>query len=282
MGIAIITSQNHSAPIEFGQTFPLLNIQWTGVYHGSYEIYKNGVLQPPYVNGPTWLVVGANTSPPAPPLRMVGITKNIGAVAEDAGTYVVRLYNSAPDTGYVDAEPIILTMMTPILDRIEKKISSLVAGMRKVDGYNFDWAMVNEQDSAMPDSGGNISFPQCIVDPSDSIADKEINQDTLAGVGSLDYTNEVIFTLLVKGELPVFETNPLFAIRSTLRKAQDDLKKLFGIHLNLDSECDNIMYSGSQIESLLTNDVQRPARLRTFWKVVYSQDRQTPTRYASS
>lgn len=167
-------------------------------------------------------------------------------------------------------------LLFPILDKIEKKIKALVGGMKIVDGYNFDWGIVNEQDESI----GN--FPRCVIDPTDSVADKENNVDSLAGIGSRDYTNEVTFTLLAKGELPEFDTNPLFAARSVLRQAHDDLKRLFGIHLNLDGECDNIMYTGSQIESLVRNDVQRPAQLRTFWKVIYSQDRQTPTLYASS
>jgi hypothetical protein len=173
-------------------------------------------------------------------------------------------------------------LLLTILDKIEKRIEILVAGMRKADGYNFDWGMVNEQDESMPDSSGNVTFPRCVIDPTDNVADKENNQDSLAGIGSQDYTNEVIFTLLVKGELPNFETNPLFAARSMLRQALDDLKMLFGIHLNLDGNCDNIMYTGSQIESLINNNVQRPAQLRTSWKVVYSQSRQAPTLYASS
>ena len=165
---------------------------------------------------------------------------------------------------------------TPILDTIEIQITELVIGMRIVDGYNFDWSVVNEQDETVG------SFPRCVINPTDGLADKETCQDTVAGVGSQDYTNEVIYTLLVKGELPAFDNNPLFAIRQTLNKASDDLKKLFSIHQNLNGLCDNIMYFRSQIESLKRNDGQRPAQLRTYWKVTYAQDRITPTKNAGS
>ena len=148
--------------------------------------------------------------------------------------------------------------------------------MTVVGGYNFDWSIVNEEDEAIGD------FPRAIIDPRDVLADKETCVDTLAGIGSRDYTNEVLFTILVSGELPAFNNNPSFAIRSVLRKALDDLKKLFGTVNQLGGYCDNILYSASQIEPVTTNDVMSAAQLRTIWKVVYSQDRINPTQYASS
>ena len=165
---------------------------------------------------------------------------------------------------------------TPILDTAEAKLETLISGMKIADGYNYDWSVVNEEDEAIG------TFPRAIIDPRDELADREVCQDTLAGIGSRDYTNEVIFTILVAGELPAFDNNPAFAIRSTLRKALDDLKKLFGIHNQLDGACDNVLYASSQIEPIRTNDILGAAQLRTRWKIVYSQDRQTPTQYASS
>ncbi len=165
---------------------------------------------------------------------------------------------------------------TPILNTIETAITDLVGGMTIADGFNFDWGIVNEQDETIG------SFPRCVINPTDGLADKETSQDSLAGIASLDYTNEVIYTLLVKGEMATFSSNPLFDIRSTLREALDDLKMLFGMNTNLNGTCDNIMYFASQIEPLNRNDTQRPAQLRVFFKVIYSQDRVTPTQYAGS
>jgi hypothetical protein len=152
----------------------------------------------------------------------------------------------------------------------------LISKMRKAQNYNFDWSISNEEDEAIG------AFPRAIIDPRDVLADKETSKDTLAGIGSNDYTNEVLFTILVSGELPAFSRNPSFAIRSTLRLANDDLKKLFGINNQLNGNCDNILYVGSQIEPIRTNDVLGAAQLRTLWRVTYSQDRQDPTLYASS
>lgn len=258
-----ITVQPVSQTVQIGDTLSL-STAWNGS-PSTYRWYKDGVL---LSTGGDWTILSVQFSYPVPHGSSTLTKVNFNSA--DAGSYYADI------VGVGTSDTAVVTTLTPILDRIEKKIASLVGGMRIADGYNFDWGMVNEQDESIGD------FPRCVIDPTENVADKENNMDTLAGIGSRDYTNEVVFTLLVKGELPEFDTNPLFAARSVLRKAHDDLKRLFGIHLNLDSECDNIIYAGSQIESLVRNDVQRPAQLRTFWKVVYSQDRQTPTQYASS
>ena len=199
---------------------------------------------------------------------------SIGVVSSgDAANYTCTVTNGA---GTATSAVAVLTVAMTITDAIELKMADLIAGMKIAGGYNFDWGIVNEQDEAIG------AFPRCVIDPTDTIADKETNQDSVAGIGSNDYTNEVFFTLLVKGELPVFNNNPLFAIRSILRQSLDDLKKLFGINYNVLGSCDNILYAGSQIETLVRNDVQRPAQLRVFLKTTYSQDRQSPKLYASS
>lgn len=257
MSIPTITTQPVSQIIIKGYAVTF-SVVATGTPTLTYQWYKNAVLISGATNSSYVIVAVAST---------------------DAGSFTVTVTNGG---GTITSSAAVLTVATSILDAIELKMAALIAGMTKTGGYNFDWGMVNEQDESMPDASGSVNFPRCIIDPTDSIADKETNQDTLAGIGSRDYTNEVLFTLLVKGELPKFETNPLFAARSMLRQALDDLKMLFGIHLNLDDECDNIMYTGSQIESLVRNDVQRPAQLRAVFKVIYSQDRQSPRLYASS
>lgn len=163
---------------------------------------------------------------------------------------------------------------TPILDNIENAMVSLIETMSESAGFNYTWGTVNDEDAV------GSTFPIAIIDPTDSLADKETCMDQLSGLGSGDFTNEVLFTILVTGEMPEFSSNANFECRSMLRKALDDLKALFGINLNLTQTCDNIMYVGSQIEIIRRNDVQRPAKLRTIWRIIYSQDRRTPTQYA--
>jgi hypothetical protein len=166
--------------------------------------------------------------------------------------------------------------MSVILDTIETTMASLIAGMTINDGYNFNWSIVNQEDEVIGD------FPRALIDPRDGLADVETCMDTLAGIGSRDYTNEVLFTILVAGKLPSYDNNPSWAIRSVLRKANDDLKRLFGINNQLNGTCDNILYVSSRIEPIKTNDIMAAGQLRWMCKVVYSQDRQTPTQYASS
>jgi hypothetical protein len=264
-----ITTQPASQAIKIGVTLAL-GVAWNGSSSG-FQWFKDGN---PLSSGGDWFISGSQQSHPFPHGFSTLTKSNFNS--SDAGNYYVVV------TGVDTSDIAVITINSPILDRIEKAMESLVSGMTVSGGYNFNWGMVNEQDESMPDSSGNVNFPRCIIDPTDSLADKETNQDSLAGIGSGDYTNEVIFTLLVKGELPAFDANPLFAARSVLRQALDDLKKLFGTNRDLQGNCDNIMYSGSQIESLVRNDVQRPAQLRTFWKVVYSQDRIIPISYAGS
>lgn len=165
---------------------------------------------------------------------------------------------------------------TPILDNIETTIASLISGMTTVALYNFNWSVVNQEDDAIGD------FPRAIIDPRDSQADKITNMDVITGISSNDYTNEVLFTILVTGDLVVFDDNAAFGIRSVLRKALDDLLMLFGVNNQLNGYCDNILFVGSQIEAVRTGDITSPANLRSLWKVIYSQDRKVPTQYASS
>jgi hypothetical protein len=167
-------------------------------------------------------------------------------------------------------------MIQPITDKIEVAMASLISGMRTTSGYNFSWQIVNEEDTSIE------GFPRAVINPTDSLADKETNMDTVAGIGSLDYTNEVLFTILVIGELDTTSTNPNFAIRSNLRKALDDLKMLFGVNYTVNDTCDNILYMGSQIEIIKRNDVQRPGQLRAIFKAIYSQDRSHPSIRAGS
>lgn len=166
--------------------------------------------------------------------------------------------------------------MSCIANNIEIEIERLIKNMRRAEYYNYDWSVINEEDEAIGD------FPRAIIDPRDTLADKETSRDALSGISDNAYTNEVLYTILVSGQLPAFDKNPSFAIRSSLRLALDDLKKVFGINNQLQGKCDNILYVSSQIESLRNNDVLGAAQLRTTWRVVYTQDRQDPTIYASS
>lgn len=168
--------------------------------------------------------------------------------------------------------------MPTILDNIETNILTLIGTMNTASGYNFNWSTesLDQEDLAIG------TFPRAVINPSDSIFDRETCKDSLSGLGTQVYTNEVYYTILVKGELPTFDSNPNFAIRQYLRMALDDLKKLFGTNPQINYTCDNFLYQTSRGEYIKRNDVQRPAQLRTTWLAIYSQDRLNPTQCAGS
>jgi hypothetical protein len=249
MAAPTITVQPISQVILLGGT---VSFSVTSPGSSSYQWYKGGVA----------IVGGSNNVLTIPSTTLT-----------DSSSYTVQCLNI---DGSVTSNPATLTVVETILDGIEKEIELLILGMSIASGYKFDWATVNEEDEAIG------SFPRAIIDPRDSLADKISNMDTVSGISSRAYTNEVLFTVLASGELPSFNTNPSFAIRSIMRNALNDLLKLFGNNNQVGGYCDNILFSGSQIEAIRTGDIVSPANLRTIWKVIYSVDRIDPTKYAGS
>ena len=83
-------------------------------------------------------------------------------------------------------------MTTPILNSIETAMASMILAMTKAHGYNFDWAFVNEEDDAIDNATTGATYPRAIINPVESVFDKETCVDTLAGFGSQDYTNEAV------------------------------------------------------------------------------------------
>ena len=169
-------------------------------------------------------------------------------------------------------------MKPNIVDNCEIAMTVMIAAMTVEAGYNFNWSSVeNEEDLSI---GPN--FPRNIINPTDGLADNEKNNDEKDGKSSNDYTNDVLFVLLTAVQLDDPKTNPNFEIRSVCRHALDDLKRLFGSNFTLNNNCDYIMYQSSRIEYIKRNDPQRPAQLRSVWKISYSQDRNEPSQFASS
>ena len=167
-------------------------------------------------------------------------------------------------------------MNPSILDNVELAMATLIPGMNVAAGYNYNWKTCNEEDLVVGD------FPRTVINPTDSLADKITNLDTKAGLGSLDYTQEVLFTLLSIGELNFPSNNPDFAIRSVCRHMLDDLLMLFGRNYTVNNSCDGIMFVASQIEIVKRNDIQRPGCLRSIWRVWFSCDRSNPSVRAGS
>lgn len=166
-----------------------------------------------------------------------------------------------------------VVLASSLIDNIELQMKILMLGMAKTCGYNFDWKSVNQEDQAR-----ETGYPRALIE-----SPQETNLDDTNGAAAEMYTNEVTFIIWIIG-LQLIDSipNPNFTIRSYLRLAEDDLKKLFGTNLHVNGTCDVIMFRGALIVKGDKNDVQKPATLRTQWLVRYSQDRQLPREYASS
>lgn len=188
---------------------------------------------------------------------------------EDSNVYSCRVYDSADDTILTSS---LVVLASSILDNIELQMKVLILGMTKAGGFNFDWQTVNQPDEA------NGDFPRALID-----SPAETNLDPTDGPNSQAYSNDVLFVLRVKGN-QAWSNNSNFTIRSNLRLAMDDLKKLFGPNgdSSVNGSCDEILYRSHQIMALNQNDIQRPGYLRSQWICKYSQDRSDPLQYAGS
>jgi hypothetical protein len=161
-------------------------------------------------------------------------------------------------------------MNQSLLTRQALAIKELIETMSATNGYNLEWGTVNQRNYALGD------FPRAeIYYPS------EENLDTLAGIGSRDYTNAVTFEIHVAAKLNFSSDNPLFEINEQLDYALDDLKMLFGKNPSIGGTCDSFLYRGYKRETKAV-DQFIPTKMVTTWRAVYQQDRQTPSQVSSS
>lgn len=155
----------------------------------------------------------------------------------------------------------------PIITRAELQMKTDIEGLLQDNGYFFDWGTVNQQDIA------KVNFPCAMIwlDPD------ETNLDEAGGSWAQAYLNEVSFRIRVVGRMDEETSNPVFDNNVNLTKALHDLKKIFGTDYSLGGLVDSIMYLSSVRVFKRNNDIIIPSELETYWKVRYTQDRQTPT-----
>ena len=208
-----------------------------------------------------------DSSPIDPILNSTATTKDLvlaNIAQEDSNIYYCILGNNLDKT---TARTDYGVLASSILDYIELNMKTLILSMSVANGYNFDWQTVDEENEAIG------SFPRAFIE-----SPMETNIDTAAGANASAYTNDVLFIIRVKGEQG-WTDNPQFTIRSCLRLAIDDLKKLFKDSVN--DSCDEILYRSHQVIYNLQNDIQRPAYVRSQWLCKYTQDRTNPILYSA-
>jgi hypothetical protein len=165
-------------------------------------------------------------------------------------------------------------MPDPILTRIEDNMSTLIAGMRVSDGYNYDWLYTNQPDMA------KVQYPTAIItlNPDEQCLDDITTAHAGAYSCKDTFLITVVGTLLAEKELPTFEINKIW------NKTLDDLKKLFGTNFSLTVDgacaCDTIQYRSARRVYKKNGDIFVPGHLETTWEITYSQDRTNPTQFA--
>lgn len=167
-------------------------------------------------------------------------------------------------------------MSTPIPTIIREKLAELIRSMTIATGYYYDWtrSAINQRNYAIGE------WPRAEI-----YCREEINHDEMSGHSSQDYTNVMTVEIRLAAKLPTVGNIPLFEIDDQFDKMQEDLKRLFGLYNqnSVDGVCDSVLYSESRrTESSGSGDQFIPAKISTFWKIRYSQDRLTPSLYASS
>jgi hypothetical protein len=193
---------------------------------------------------------------------------NISGVEQSDSDVYSCVISSDVDTSTIKTA--YAAVASSILDYIELNIKIMILGMTKSGGYNFDWRTVNQPDEAL---GG---FPRAVI-----VSPGENCIDLLTGQDAQSYANDVLFGIQIKGQQD-WNDNANFMIRSSLRLALDDLKRLFGNNTSINGTCEVAMYKSSQVININQNDIQRPSHLNTSWLVRYTQDRLDPLTVSSS
>jgi hypothetical protein len=187
---------------------------------------------------------------------------------DDSEVYNCKIWNDKDNTVLYSS---LAVLAASILDYIELNIKVAILGMTITGGYNWDWVTVNQTDEAV-----GQGYPRALI-----ASPAETCKDDPNGPNAQAYTNDVLFVIMVRGS-QAWTPNSDFAIRSNLRTAIEDLKKLFGVNSSVNGSCEEIMYRSHQVMALKQNDIQRPAYLVSQWLVRYTQDRLNPLQYASS
>lgn len=190
-----------------------------------------------------------------------------GIVQENSEVYSCVISDDM-DTDTV--KTVYAVLASSLIDSIELNIKIMILGMTRAGGFNSDWQTVNQPDEAIG------AFPRAVI-----ISPLETCVDTLSGQDAQSYTNDILFGIQVKVQQD-WTDNAQFMIRSSLRLALDDLKKMFGNNTSINGTCEVVMYKNSQVININQNDIQRPSHLNTSWLVRYAQDRLDPMVVSSS
>jgi hypothetical protein len=138
MAIATITTQPTTASAVGGATLTLGTITWTGIPGNASTIswYKDGQLVS-FPVPPCIITKGSGSIGPGFGSINVKITN---CEVKDAGSYVLRIENTAPDVGHVDSAPIVATVTDGdcVDARIDRNMINTLKSIAVYNGYNTE------------------------------------------------------------------------------------------------------------------------------------------------
>jgi hypothetical protein len=158
-----------------------------------------------------------------------------------------------------------------ILNEAILSASALIAAMRKVDGYNFDWGESNLEDMAL------ATFPYAIIK---IIVEECLDEEN--GAHACAFHNLVRLEIFIRQCADKENSNPIYDVRVLFLQALDDLKKLFGTNGTLDGYVDCMLYVGAEFDltKIGNDDIFVPYEMKTNWKTRYTQSRFSPSEHA--
>lgn len=163
-------------------------------------------------------------------------------------------------------------MANPIISLIEQEIETLLAGLSVATGFRLNWSPVNFDDRAIE----NHTLYNCF---STVNFISEENHDDVNVTHGNAYSNKALYIITCRVPLTTESTKPSYAQRKELYKAQEDVKKVFGLYPQLNSVyATNVQYNSSQIsdDTLLKGDRFTPTMLEIYIEVWYFQSRINP------
>lgn len=158
-----------------------------------------------------------------------------------------------------------------IIENITDAAMSILAALRVVDGYNYDWGISNEEDLA------HCTFPNAVAQ---AIDEESLDDEDEADGGA--YSNGINIEIRIRHLNASESNNPNYAIRSRLFRALDDVKRAYGKNCSLNSTGDCMLYRGSNfdITRIGNDDIFIPYEIVTRWYIRYTQDKHEPATYA--
>jgi len=157
--------------------------------------------------------------------------------------------------------------MASIRTNIRDAITTAIKGLKKADGYTFDWSTVQQPNTAL---GG---YPRALV-----YLGGESCNDTDGGVHQHAYMCNCEVNIEVEVKMTAKTAVPMFAIDSYIDDALDDLKRMFGKNPSLNGVGNlPVLFSSMEVSEFASGDTFVSKKFVSIWSITYSQLRTEPT-----